>query len=294
MVAKQPHFSPKQVASALQASESSVKRWCDRGAISTVRTVGGHRRITLEALQSFLIESQRQLETPEALGLPNQVSTVQYGTLIPGGDDPDQVAFRDSLAAGDEAECDRIVQRLIASGSTRAEVVEWLITDAMHGIGEAWDCKNLDAYQERRGCGICTRLVYKLRSQLAPVAPGTPIAIGGTLADDPYELPTTMVELALRENGWNAINLGTNLPADSMLRAARDYQPRVVWLSISSISNPEQFVSQFNELAEGLNSETSLLVGGRALTDEIRPRLKYTSHCDNIRSLVQLANILRG
>ena len=293
MVAKQPHFSPKQVAEALQASESSVKRWCDRGAISSVRTVGGHRRITLEALQSFLRESERQLEEPKVLGLPDQVSS-RRAVLIPGGDDPDQVEFRESLGRGDEEQCDRIVQRLLATGSTRAEVVEWLITDAMHGIGEAWDCKNLDAYQERRGCGICTRLVYKLRSELPPVDAGAPIAIGGTLADDPYELPTTMVELALRENGWNAINLGNGLPAESMLLAAQDYQPRLVWLSVSTFRDADRFAEECNRLAEGLSEETSLLLGGRALTDEIRPRLKYTSHCDNIRSLVQLANIIRG
>lgn len=293
MVAKQPHFSPKQIAEALQASESSVKRWCDRGAISSVRTVGGHRRITLDALQSFLRESERQLEAPQALGLSTQIASVQT-TLIPGGDDPDQVEFREALGRGDEDECVRIVQRLLSTGSTRAEVVEWLITDAMHGIGEAWDCKNLDAYQERRGCGICTRLVYKLRSDLPPVAAGAPIAIGGTLSDDPYELPTTMVELALRENGWNAINLGNGLPAESMLRAANDYQPKIVWLSVSTFRNADHFVQQCNALAERLTEDTSLLLGGRGLTDEIRPRLKYTSHCDNLRSLVQLANIIRG
>ena len=37
MAAPQPQFSPKQVASALQASESSVKRWCDDGDLAAVR-----------------------------------------------------------------------------------------------------------------------------------------------------------------------------------------------------------------------------------------------------------------
>ncbi len=293
MVAKQPHYSPKQVADALQASESSVKRWCDRGAIPTVRTVGGHRRITLEGLQRFLRESDHQIATPEILGLPSNIAA-ETGGLIPGGDDPDQIEFREALARGDETTCDQVLQRLIASGSTRSQVVEWLITDAMHGIGEAWDCKNLDAYQERRGCGICTRLVNKLRSQLPPLSTEAPIAIGGTLSDDPYELPTTMVELALREHGWNAINLGTCLPVESFLKAVKDYQPKLVWLSVSTFADPERLIGQVNLLSESLNNETSLLIGGRALSDEIRPRLKYTGHCDSIRSLVQLAGMIRG
>jgi excisionase family DNA binding protein len=292
MVAKQPHFSPKQVAAALQASESSVKRWCDRGAIPTVRTVGGHRRITLEALQRFLMESEREIGMPELLGLPTNISRGQ-GTLIPGGDDPDQAAFREALARGDEAACEKIMQRLLASGSSRSEVVEWLVTDAMHGIGEAWDCNHLDAYQERRGGSICVRLVHRLREQLPPRSPGAPIAIGGTLRDDPYQLPTIMIELALMETGWDAFNLGSGLPANSLLKAAKEYKPKLVWLSISTFNDPDEFVDEVNLLAEGLGDETSLMVGGRALTDEIRPRLKYTGHCDSLRSLVQLSNMIR-
>lgn len=293
MVAKQPHFSPKQVAEALRASESSVKRWCDRGAIATMRTVGGHRRITLDALQRFLQGSSHRLETPQALGLPKNVSA-QRGTLIPGGNDPDQIAFREALARGDEAACQRIMQRCIAQGLTRTEVIESLITDAMHGIGEAWDCKTVDAYQERRGCGICSHLVHALRTELPPLIAGAPIAIGGTFSGDPYELPTAMVELALREHGWNAINLGPNLPAESYAQAAKDYQPQLVWLSVSTIDDTATFVEQFNWLAERLSDETSLLVGGRALNDEIRPQLNYTAHCDSLRSLVELAGMIRG
>ena len=86
MAAQQPRFSPKQVASALQASESSVKRWCDQGAIASVRTVGGHRRITLDGLQRFLRDSQRALSAPEELGLPP--GREQIDVQIPGGDDP--------------------------------------------------------------------------------------------------------------------------------------------------------------------------------------------------------------
>lgn len=293
MVAKQPHFSPKQVADALQASESSVKRWCDRGAIPTVRTVGGHRRITLEALQRFLQSSERRLATPQALGLPSQVSA-ERGTLIPGGDNPDQTAFREALARGDEETCQRIARRLVAEGRTRTEVVESLVTDAMHGIGEAWSCQNVDAYQERRGCGIAARLVYELRSQLTPLMAGAPVAIGGTLSGDPYELPSAMVELALREHGWNAINLGTNLPAESFLRAADDYRPQVVWLSASALDDTDNFVRMVNQLADGLNEDTSLLIGGRALNETIRSRLKYTAHCDSLRNLVELANMIRS
>ena len=63
-------LTPKQVARAIQVSESSVKRWCDKGVIPTQYTAGGHRRIPISDLLVFLRSSKHQLIRPEVLGLP--------------------------------------------------------------------------------------------------------------------------------------------------------------------------------------------------------------------------------
>ena len=62
--------SPKQLARAIQVSESSIKRWCDQGAISTVRTAGGHRRIDMTDVMRFLRDHRYAIVRPEVLGLP--------------------------------------------------------------------------------------------------------------------------------------------------------------------------------------------------------------------------------
>ena len=43
-------ISPKQVARAIGVSESTLKRWCDRGLIPMTKTAGGHRRMEVEAV----------------------------------------------------------------------------------------------------------------------------------------------------------------------------------------------------------------------------------------------------
>ena len=291
MPAQQPQFSPKQIASALQASESSVKRWCDQGAIPTVRTVGGHRKITLDGLQEFLRNSKRSLASPQALGL-GALPTKRAGG-VPGGDEPDQREFRNALAAGDESVCRQVMRDRIDRGELRSDVAGFLVTDAMHGFGEAWDCRQLEAYQERRGCDICVRLINELRGELPPIPLTAPIAIGGTLESDPYQLPTALVELALREAGWNATSLGSSLPTDSFLRAIADYRPQLVWLSVSVVSNEDHFVEQQGRLADQIGDDVSLLVGGRALTERIRSRIRYTAHCEGLRQMVDLAALIR-
>lgn len=293
-----PQFSPKQIASSLNVSESSVKRWCDQGAIPTVRTVGGHRRITLHGLQEFLRSTNRTLADPKALGIDEaELSVVSAPPArrkrIPGeGTEPTQQEFRAALGEGDEARCMEILEQRIALGWSRAEAAEDLITDAMRGMGDAWDCGDLEVYQERRSCTICARLLYNLRDGLGELPEGASVAIGAAPESDPYQLPSAMVELALRESGWNAINLGNDLPLDSLIQAVSDYHPKLVWLSVTSVSDPSRFIREQNRLADALGDHVSLIVGGRALDDSLRPKLRYTAHCDGLRHLVELAAIL--
>ncbi|KAA1257703.1 B12 binding domain protein [Rubripirellula obstinata] len=292
MATEAVHYSPKQVASALAASESSVKRWCDRGIIPTVRTHGGHRRISLDGLRAFTAATGKELVDPQVLGLPQLFCDRKVD--VPGAGDPCQSGFRKALAVGDEATCRNLLFQKVDSSSRRSLTAAALICDAMQGIGDAWDCKELDPYQERRACDICIRLINELRSTLPSISDDAPVAIGGGLCGDPYQLPTALVELTLREQGWNAISIGTDLPAESFLQAAHDFRPRMVWLSVSAISHPDDFVVQQNRLADGLGEGVALVVGGRALSDAIRPQLKYTAFCDSLQHLDDLATMIAG
>ncbi|MDV6029262.1 MAG: helix-turn-helix domain-containing protein [Phycisphaera sp. RhM] len=294
-----PQFSPKQVASSLHVSESSVKRWCDQGVIPTIRTVGGHRRITLSGLREFLQSTERTIVDTKALGVDGSdleiasKPTARRTAVRGAGTEPTQQEFRAALADGDERHCMRLLEQRIALGWSRAEAAEDLITDAMRGLGDAWDCGELEVYQERRSCTICTRLIYSLREGLPTLPAETPIAIGAAPESDPYQLPTALVELALRECGWNAVNLGNDLPLVSLMQAVHDYQPKMVWLSVTAVDDPARFVREQNKLADSLGDRVSLIVGGRALDDQLRPKLRYAAHCDSLRHLIELAEILK-
>lgn len=275
-----------------------MKRWCDLGVIPTIRTVGGHRRITLSGLREFLRSTNRTLADPKVLGIEDlELELVKQGParrpVISGeGREPVQKEFRSALAAGDETRCMEILRERISQGWPRAEVAEHLIAEAMRALGDAWNCGQLEVYQERRSCTICTRMIDSLRQGIESPPSDAPVAIGAAPESDPYQLPSSMVEMTLRELGWNAINLGNDLPLASLVQAVKDYQPSLVWLSVSSVADPDRFVREQNKLADSLGSDVSMIVGGRGLDDELRPRLRYTAHCDSLRHLTELAAML--
>jgi excisionase family DNA binding protein len=315
------HYSPKQVAERLGVSESSVKRWLDQGAVPIVRTAGGHRRVSQESVERLLDQLKAMSGFPRISSLGDDgLERLDVGRQRheEGKQRPDQKAvdgtietpsvfgstadrpvseiadaFRIALMEGRETVCRDLIDELIGQGHSPSTAADLLITPAMHGFGHQWQKGELAIYQERRACGIAAELIAGLRRQL-PVSTDGPVAIGGSPEGDIYQLPTALVELALCENGWRAKSLGCNLPMSEFRAAVRDYQPKVVWISLSCLADEEKFVREFNETADALPKQTALLIGGRAATDTLRPRLRYTGHCDSLRNLVDLAQTLVG
>ena len=273
--------TPKQVAQAINVSESSLKRWCDRGLLTTVRTAGGHRRLALDDVVQFLRESGHPLVRPELLGLPSTVG--QGATVVARA--RDQV--RDALLAGDEDQCRRIVFDLYLSGQSACEICDRVLAVAFHDIGDRWECGEIFVYRERRGCEIALKALHDLRQAIRTPPADAPEAIGGALEHDPYRLPTTMIEIALREAGWRASSYGTLLPAATLGEAVRENRPQLLWVSVSSIESVPQFLDEYARLYEtAAELGTAVAVGGRALTEEIRQQMVYSAYCDTLRHLV--------
>ena len=300
-------FSPKQVAQALQVSESSVKRWCDRGVIRTDRTHGGHRRIPLEYLMEFLESTNRRIIDPHAIGLQDhrQLNRDALAGLELQADqrsDDDSLVsdsmlreqFERALLAGDEEQCRKVISSWYTIHGGMVSVADELLAPTFHAIGELWECGRADVYQERRGCEICIRLIHELRRLVSEPLPDSPLAMGGTSENDHYQVANQLIEIIFREAGWRTISLGSAVPFSSMLSAIERYRPRVYWLSVSYIADQENFLKQFQDFATAIPSGTMLVVGGRCLTESLRRRMQFSAYCDSLRQLSMLARSLQS
>ena len=278
--------TPKQVARAIQVSESSVKRWCDKGVIPSQKTAGGHRRIPLSGLVDFLRQTKQPLVRPEVVGLP--ATKTQTSWVI------DRAArqFAEALIDGDEDRCRQITLDLYLAENSVSSVCDRVFTNAFRDLGDRWECGTAEIYQERRGCEIARTVLTELRSLVALPPPEAPVAIGGSVEGDPYNLGTTMAELVLRDSGWNAVSMGNNLPFSTLIEAIKSQRPKLFWISCSHIPDEQAFLDGYGELYEQFGLEVAFVVGGRALVETLRPKMKYAAYCDNMQHLEAFAQAL--
>ncbi len=280
-------LSPKQVAVALGASESSLKRWCDQGLLATVKTAGGHRRIAAQEALRFAREQNHSVVAPLILAMP--ATDDRKSRRIEGCAE----RLATGLLANNEQACHAIVLDLFLKGQPLSQIFDEVIAVAFRTIGEKWECHDAEVYQERCSCQIALRILHELRSK--QTEPNSDlVAIGATIEGDQYSLPVTMSEIVLRSVGWSAQLLGSSIPFDSMTKAIQRHKPEMFWLSVSFIPDESAFISGFNRLFEAASkTNTAMVVGGRALTAEIRTRLRYSAFCDTMRHLEDFAKTLR-
>lgn len=286
MPAEPDWISPKQAARALGVSESSLKRWCDRGLLKITRTAGGHRQLPVSEVVRFAREQQHPVVCAEVLGLPavGPQSLLALDRAAP--------LLTQALLAGDERQSSRIVFDLYLARHRLSVIFDSVVTVAFQAIGEKWECHQAEVYEERQGCEIVRHLLSALRRLQTPPS-GKWTAIGGTLEADPYQLPTTMVELVLRENGWKATSLGSGIPVSSWVEAADRIRPSLLWLSVSVVPDPAQFLEHFSRLSEACGRrQIALVVGGRGLVPELRQQMSYSTYCDTMNHLETFAQTL--
>jgi MerR family transcriptional regulator, light-induced transcriptional regulator len=262
-------FSPKQVASALGVSEASIKRWVDKGKIGCVKTTGGHRKIPMYSLVEYIHTNDKTLVNPEILNLPESTGRIK--------DKINQaaLALQKSFIECDEYKIRGVIYDLFLSGYPVEEIFDTLLAPALHQLGCEWERGTIDAFQERRTVQVCIRTLYGFDSFFPQPEEGAPVALLGTLSNDPYTVPVLMVEVCLRSLGWRTEFLGNDLPADSYMKAIEMYKPDLSIVSISFSESDQDLTEALYEIEKiAVSQESGLVIGGRAVPEASVERLQ--------------------
>jgi excisionase family DNA binding protein len=251
--------TPRELAEAIGVSESSVKRWVDHGDIVAMRTAGGHRRISIQEAGRYLRERSIPLVRPDRLGLSDLAAHDEAESEV--GDAGARLF--DYLRRGAELEARGLILSLYLQGQSVAEIMDGPLCAAMARIGELWVHGASGIFWEHRATQVVMQALARLRL-LIEVPPDAPVAVGGAPAGDVYLLPSMAVAAVLEGEAVEAVNLGADVPVESLALAAEELNARLVWLSVSFIAAPDQLREAILVLLTALAERGApLVIGGR-------------------------------
>ncbi len=253
-----PLLSPKEIAEAIDASESSIKRWIDSGRIKATKTSGGHRKVDISEAIRFIRDHKHKVNRADILGFPD-ADTVRTEEILVDSTN----TFYRYLLEGQAQKARGIILGLYLQGESIATICDGPIRNAMTRMGDLWQHDKSRVRFEHQATDICIQILNLIRTTL-PQNPKAPIAIGGAPPDDPYIIPSLCVVTVLLSEGLQSINLGPNTPFESFESSIRDYVPALTWMSLSVEHNHRIMRKHLDRLAEVAHSHQSkLIVGGR-------------------------------
>ena len=256
------------MAQVIGVSESSLKRWADGGRLQVTRTMGGHRRIALQEAVRFVRESRLPVIKPELLGISRIDNLPGDHRKVTPDNAPE--LLRDFLKQGEADHARGLLVDLYLKGKSVAWLCDGPVRFAMEHMGELWYDDPNGIYQEHRALDLCMQALGYLKVLLSPPLfedddrPPRPVAVGCGPARDPYVLGSLASACVAAEAGYRDINLGANLPLESLLQAAQQHAPRLAWLSCSwpDATPPPKEIDALADELDGLG--VRLVVGGQA------------------------------
>lgn len=277
------------VAERTGLSTHVLRAWENRyGAVEPARTGGGHRaysdrqlhRLHLLARLTGLGHRIGRIATLPTEELERMMRREREEAAGPGagdgrgGTEAARAAEREEAADPFLERALEAVQRYDGEGledvlrraalllSARA-LVEEVAAPLLEELGERWSAGDLGPGQEHLASAALERVLAWVRDGFAPAA-GAPALVVSTPAGQAHRLGALLAATLAAAQGWRVHDLGADLPAAEIARAARETGARAVAISVVYPPGRKGTAGELRTLADLLPEGVALLVGGRA------------------------------
>ena len=273
------NLTTRDVARLLQVSEATVKRWADDGLLLPNKTVGGHRRYSIQSIAQL----RRKQKIATDATSPKKGSRKK---LVPGRL-PSAENFSEALLGGREAEVTAQLINAYLQNHALANLFDTTITNAMHRVGDLWFNGAITIADEHLATRLMISSLQKLRGIVVPEEATGLKALCCGIEGDLHELPIHLAEMIFESEGWNISNLGPNTPLFALRDMVARKKPRLVCISARNIVDLDRGTAeyaQFRKVVERIDATTVL--GGEGFRDpNLRQRFPAEFYAESFGGL---------
>ncbi|HEY9077517.1 MAG TPA: methionine synthase [Anaerolineaceae bacterium] len=182
------------------------------------------------------------------------------------------------LREGIESDIDALILESPAEkrSSTAVEVLNNLLLPAMKEVGDQFGRGELILPFVLQSAEVMKKAVAHLENYLEKqegVARG--IMVLATVYGDVHDIGKNLVKTILSNNGYRVIDLGKQVPAETIIQAAVEHQADAIGLSALLVSTSRQMPLIVNEL-QRRNLKFPVLIGGAAINRRFGRRILRT------------------
>ncbi len=247
-------ISPLKFAKAIGSSESSLKRWLDKGIIKSTKTPGGHRKIFISDAIEYIRTNKLPIVSPNELGIQLQNN---FSHLT-------DFDFLDILKTGDKEKALDFLMHNFLQGTRISYLIDYPIQKALQFLGDSEQHDPKSIYREHQATQICIAAINQLQSYIKSEERFN--ALSCCLENDPYLIPPLSTSAVIKECNGHCTNIGPNTPIEVLFNLDKSelFKLDLITISLCHIDSADKTKNDLIRLSHFLNQHNiELILGGR-------------------------------
>jgi 5-methyltetrahydrofolate--homocysteine methyltransferase len=158
------------------------------------------------------------------------------------------------------------LERKRAEGAAPLDIVNGPLMAGMAEVGRLFNANELIVAEVLQSAEAMKAAVSHLEQfmEKADTAKRGKVVLA-TVKGDVHDIGKNLVEIILKNNGYEVVNLGIKVPPEELIKAYQEHKPDAIGLSGLLVKSAQQMVITANDLKDA-GIEIPMLVGGAALS----------------------------
>lgn len=259
------YLSTQEVASLINVTETTIKRWADEGKIPCHKTLGGHRKFLMKDIVDFAEQNAYPLSGTIALRLPQRqaqilefvVQTKDYHKLAQ--------LFYDEVVQADTQGIHELLSYLCKHHVSLPILADDVVRPAMVRIGDQWQAGGLDIDREHLTSNAVLEALVHLTPELHRKPSHGLSAVCACAEGDYHEIGLRLLSYVLETEGWKVHYLGANTPSQTLRSFVKSARPELICVSATIIEKNKQLIAKSRTIGKTARAiKATYLVGGSA------------------------------
>lgn len=182
-----------------------------------------------------------------------------------------------------------LVDQGIAAGISPKKIVVSALTKAMDSVGKKFESGEYlipDMLASAECVGGAMDILKPLLLKDGVESKGTFLI--ATVAGDLHDIGKNIVTIILKGEGYAVIDLGTDVPTDKIVAAAREHQVQFLGLSALLTTTMRSMETVIQKLTQaGIRESIKVLIGGAPTSPEFADKIGADAHCSDAFKAVE-------
>ena len=201
----------------------------------------------------------------------------------------------DAVLKGNRSGIAAMTAEAVSAGEDPARLLNESLLPAINKVGDYFEQKKyfrpqLIASAEAMNNAIEVLEPYLLKDQDAE---SKPVVVIATVEGDIHDIGKNLVALMLKNYGFEVIDLGKDVPKETIIQAAREHHADIIALS-ALMTTTMQRMREVVEFAKKEGITAKIMIGGAVITQEYADEIHADGYSGDAAEAVKLARRLLG